>query len=213
MFNILFKKIRRNRLDYGWFVCIQKIFANIFKPVFESRAYHLYVIDLKKAVLQQPRVSKGFEFRFIDHSETTSIVQIENMEEWLHGKLVHKLQNGQKCLVALQGDTVAGFNLIGFNTLELPLIRLKKPLRPVECFSEQITVHPQFRNRGLGTDLRHEVFSAMKSAGYHRLYGGTQICNCANKTLSKKVGLVDFAEVRFMNIAGFIRLSIKRKKR
>jgi ribosomal protein S18 acetylase RimI-like enzyme len=134
------------------------------------------------------------------------------MEEWLHGKLAAKLRNGQKCLSALQGETVAGFNLVGFNNFELPLIRLSKPMRPHECFSEQISVHPNFRNKGLGTDLRHEIFAAMKNAGFHRMYGGTQVFNSANKALSRKVGLKEFATARFTNIFGFKRLSIRRKK-
>jgi GNAT superfamily N-acetyltransferase len=213
MFRILLKKIKRNQLDYGWFVCFQKICSHIFKPFFESRTYHIYFIDLQKISIRQPGSSNDFEYRFVNYSEKNLIAQIEDMEEWLHGKLAQKLQNGQKCLVALQGETVAGFNLVGFNTFELPLIRLKKKLRSVECFSEQITVHPRFRNKGLGTDLRHEIFSAMKMAGYHRMYGGTQPCNCANKTISKKVGFKDFAIVHYMNICGFKSLSIRRKKK
>lgn len=212
MFKIALKKIRRNLFDYGWIVCIQKVCSNIFEPFYESRTYHLYFIDLQKTGFQHERVSKGFEFRFINQFEKKLISQIEDMEEWLYGKLAGKLENGQKCLVAVQGETVAGFNLVGFNSFELPLVRLEKPLRPVECFSEQITVRSEFRNKGLGTDLRHEVFIAMKDAGYHRMYGGTQTCNCANKTLSKKVGFRDFASVRYMSICGFKQVSVKRKK-
>jgi GNAT superfamily N-acetyltransferase len=209
---MVLNKINRNVVDYGLIVCVQKICSHIFKPIFEKSTYYIYVIDLQKVVVRKCRSSSELIFRFINADENKLITQIETMEEWLHGKLAGKLRHGQKCLVALKGEKVAGFNLIGFDTFRLPLIRLAKPLRPTECFSEQITVHPDFRNQGLGTDLRHEVFTAMKKAGYHRLYGGTQTCNCANRTLSKKVGLKEFAAVRFMSICGFKHISIRRKK-
>lgn len=212
MFKILLKKIKRNNLDYGLLVCIQKICSHIFKPLFETRSYHIYVADLEKSIEQKPRLSSDFTFRLIGPEETAIIAQIENIEEWLHGMLAAKLRNNQKCLVALKGDTVAGFNLVGFNIFKLPLIRLAKPIRPTDCFSEQITVHPDFRNHGLGTDLRYEVFSTMRNDGYRRMYGGTQVCNNANKALSSKVGLKEFAVARFTNICGFKNLSIKRKK-
>lgn len=212
MLKILLKKIKRTCLDYGWAVCFQQICSSIFKPFFQIRTYHIYVIDLQKIAIRETGPLSDFIFRFIGPEETQLIAQIENMEEWLHGKLAAKLQRGQKCLAALQGETVAGFNLVGFATFELPVIRLSKTMRPHECFSEQVSVHPCFRKKGLGTDLRHEIFAAMKNAGYHRMYGGTQVFNTANKALSKKVGLKEFAVARFTNILGFKYLAIRRKK-
>jgi RimJ/RimL family protein N-acetyltransferase len=212
MFKILLKKITRNRLDYGWAVCIQKIVSHIFKPIFKTQSYHIYMVDLQKFSPEKPKAPSEFVFRFINSEETELLAQIENIEEWLHGKLLAKLQNGQKCLVAMAGETVAGFNLIGFNIFTLPPVKMSKPIRSHECFSEQISVNPKFRNKGLGTELRRRIFAAMKEAGYHRMYGGTQVCNTANKALSKKVGLREFAVARYTNIFGFDWLSISRKK-
>jgi GNAT superfamily N-acetyltransferase len=212
MFKTVLKKIKRNSIDYGLGVCVSKICSHILKPFFEVRTYHIYVIDLQKSPARGPRQPSHFTFRFIGPDENKLIAQIEDMEERFHGKLAERLRSGQKCLVALQDETVAGFNLVGFDTFQLPLIRLSKPMRRYECFSEQISVHQLFRNKGLGADLRHEIFAAMKGAGYHRMYGGTQVFNSANRALSKKVGLKEFAVARFTNIFWFKRLSIRRKK-
>jgi ribosomal protein S18 acetylase RimI-like enzyme len=208
---VLFKKLRRNLRDYGCAVCCKKAVSQIYRPFFESQSYCIYSIDLRKSLRSKNHALSEFTFRFVSANESKIIAQIEDMEEWLHGKLTDKFRSGQQCLVALQGETVAGFNLVGFETFHIPLLRLSKPLHPHECYSEQITVHPDFRGRGLGTELRYRIFSAMKEAGFHRLYGGTQLSSTANRALSKKVGLRVFAIARFINICGCTRLTFYRK--
>ncbi|HEX2959586.1 MAG TPA: GNAT family N-acetyltransferase [Chitinispirillaceae bacterium] len=161
----------------------------------------------------KPELPSKFIFRFIGPEEMLLISQIEAIEEWLEGKLSGKLRNGHKCMIALDGDTIAGFNLIGFDEFQIPLLRFSKHLHTGECFSEQITVHPDYRRYGIGTEIRQRVFSAMADAGYKRIYGGTQPCNHANKALSKKVGLREFAAIKNVNICGLRRITISRIKK
>jgi GNAT superfamily N-acetyltransferase len=200
---LLPRKLLRNIRDYGLGVSFLKIFSSCLKPVFETRSYLLYVVDLSGVEDKEPAPIPGVTFRFIDASESAIIAQIETIEDWLWGTVAAKLQKGYKCLTALRGDKVIGFNLIGFDIFCLPLIKLAKPLRPVECFSEQISVHPEFRKEGIGTALRSRIFAAMKKEGYHRMYGGTQLTNTANKALTRKVGFKEFAVVRYLKIFGY----------
>lgn len=207
---ILVKKIIRNIRDYGVWVCIQKSIANVLRPLFLRRSYLIYVVDLRKVPIRAVDSSKNIVFRFISHDEEAIIRQIESMEEWLGGRVREKLKHGQRCLVALQGEMVAGFNLIGFGTFEIPLIKLSKPLRPKECFSEQITVHFKYRSKGLGGDLRQVVFRALKDAGYRKLYGGTQFSNVANRALTRKVGFKELAIGTYTRLCGCQTLKIAR---
>jgi RimJ/RimL family protein N-acetyltransferase len=206
-------KLRRNIRDYGFFISFKKILGGMLSPIFETRTYFIYVADLQKTVSDQQPANRDVRFRFVGPGEEKIIEQIEDMEDWLRGKVAAKLRKGQRCLVALHGnDTVAGFNLIGFTNFTIPGIALEKPLRAFECFSEQITIHPDFRKKGLGTDLRHAVFREMKTMGYRRLYGGTHVYNVPNKALTRKVGFRIFARVRYRNLCGVRRLFISRGK-
>jgi GNAT superfamily N-acetyltransferase len=208
------KKIKRNLRDYGILVCLKKICSGILSPIFEMRKCLLYVVDLLKVEIKSPQLTTDIVLKFINSTDDELISQIEDMEDWLQGKLKAKLDNKQKCLAAIHNNTmVAGFNLIGFDSFKLPKIHFNKPLRRFECFSDQITVHPSFRNRGLGTDLRHAVFSAMKSEGYHRMYGATDFSNNANRALTRKVGFKTFALVQYLNFFGCKRHIISRVKK
>lgn len=211
--SLIRKKIVRNIRDYGFWLSAKKLISRVIGPLYGSRSYHIYIVDLNRVTPKRPNSGSDIKIRFIEPAEKDLISQIEVMEEWLHGEVAGKLRRGQKCLVALQGDRVAGFNLISFDFLNVPAVKLHKPLRGPECASEQITVHPEFRGQGLGADLRNAFFLAMKEAGYRRIYGGTDVTNVANRTLTNKVGFKIFAKARYMNVMGRKTLQISRLKR
>ncbi len=207
---ILFKKIIRNCRDYGAGVLLQKCIINIMALVFVRRTYLIYKVDLRKVEIKEPDTIKNIIFRFISPDEITIINQIENMEDWLKGKIAAKLKQGDKCLVAIQNSIVVGFNFLGFSAIDIPLIKLFKPLRPDACFSVQITINPKFRGKGIGTNLRYAVFGAMKAAGFRWIYGGTQITNKANMALTRKVGFRALALATYTRVGWHQWLKIKR---
>jgi ribosomal protein S18 acetylase RimI-like enzyme len=209
----IIKKISRNIRDFGPGVFLKKMLSSGLKPLFEIRTYHIYLIDLRNIVIKASVPPDDIIIRFVAPEETAVIRQIEEMEEWLCGRVAEKLRGGQKCLVAMRGEEVAGFNLVSLDVFHLPNVWLSKPLRPKECSSEQITVHHKFRGRGLGTDLRNTFFSAMKKDGYTRIYGGTEATNTANRALTRKVGFNIFAEARYISFLGHKRLRISRLKK
>ena len=135
--------------------------------------------------------------------EVQLINQIEKMEEWLSGKIALKLKKGNVCLVALDEGKVAGFNLVNFGEVFIPLIKMKKFFNKNEAWSEQITVSKDYRGKGLATDLRYMVFNELKNKGIKRFYGGTLIDNQANLKLTRKVGLQELVDIHYFKLFFF----------
>ncbi|MBL4575424.1 MAG: GNAT family N-acetyltransferase, partial [Opitutaceae bacterium] len=135
--------------------------------------------------------------RTIDLTEKNLIAQILSMEGWLKGRLENLLREDGRCFVALDGDTVAGFNLVSFRKIDIPRVHFIQKLEGKEAFSEQITVHRDYRGRGLATRLRYKVYQDLLTQGINTLYGSTEITNTANLALSQKVGLKDIANIHY----------------
>jgi GNAT superfamily N-acetyltransferase len=134
------------------------------------------------------------------------------MEEWLKNKLESRLKSGSVCLVALDNDKVIGFNLVAFNKVFIPLIKMKKKLKPHSAWSEQISVHKDYRGRGLGAQLRYRIFAELHKRGIKTFYGGTLIKNIPNLMLTRKVEFEEFVDVHYFKLFNHKRLSYKRIK-
>lgn len=192
----LLRKIQRNVEDYGFLNTVKKGMLYLLTPIYEDKVYTIYGIDLEN--LQPKRFDNNrFTFKKLEKDNIEIIKQIEKMEEWLRGKLEFKLKKGALCLVALQKEKVAAFNLISFSEVLIPLIRLKKSFAEDEAWSEQITVHKDYRQKGLGTELRYRVFSELKTRGIKRLYGGSLKNNQANLKLTRKVGFQELVDINY----------------
>ena len=190
------KKLRRNFQDYGLGVTLGKVCSGALAFACESRTYRIYRIKLDRYVPAELDTG-GFELRLLDQEENSLIDQIEGLEEWLFGEIREKLKTGSICLVALEGEQVAGFNLVSFGEIYMPLVNMTRKFRDNEAWSEQITVSKNFRGRGLAATLRLTVFDVLKDRGVNRFYGGTLPLNLANRKLSKKVGFREIADIRY----------------
>ena len=190
------KKVIRNYRDFGWGATTTKIFGQIILPIYCSRRYWLYRADLDQITIPPPREHK-FDLRCIETPETHAVEQIIEMEEWLDGRLQDLLNSGSKCLLAMDGDTVAGFNLFSYGRIHVPVVHYECPLNQDEAYSEQITVSKAYRGHGLGSILRFQVYRIIKGEGKRFLIGGTDVNNSANLALCRKVGLVPIAELHY----------------
>jgi RimJ/RimL family protein N-acetyltransferase len=196
-----FKKLRRNYQDYGLGVTLGKTVQGLLAIVYESRTYRIYRIRLDRFT-PDPEDICDLELRLLDPAQDDLIDQVEQMEEWLLGKVRHELRTGSICLVALDDGKVAGFNLVSFGKVTMPLVKMTRVFRDNEAWSEQITVGRDYRGRGLAAILRLNVFRILKERGIKRFYGGTLPLNIANRKLSKKVGFQEIADInyrRFLN--------------
>ena len=84
--------------------------------------------------------------------------------------------------------------------------------RAEKAWSQQITVHPDYRGKGLGSILRHMIFTELKSRGIKKFYGGTLHLNNPNIGLSNKVGFELFVDIHFKKVFGSKEWFYKRVK-
>ncbi len=201
MLKILIKKFKRNLTDYGFLIAVKKMILYPFEKVYKKKDYLIYKKDLKQ-YSPNNKTNPLFQYKFYDsHNMDDQIVkQILSMEEWLVDKMESIIKNGGLCVVALDGTNVAGFNLVSFNKVYMPLVELNKNFRKHQAWSEQITVSKNYRKQGLGSILRYKMFNELQSRGYKSLYGGTMWDNWSNIELSKKVGFQIFAKISFKRL-------------
>ncbi|MGZ9148331.1 MAG: N-acetyltransferase family protein [Candidatus Deferrimicrobiaceae bacterium] len=204
-----YRKFTRNLRDYGIAITLRKSLGRLFGFLYDSTVYRIYGMDLEKSRVAQ-RPDGAFTYRVIASSDTDCILQIEAMEEWLEGSLASKLAKGSLCLVAMDGNVVAGFNLVGFGEVHMPLVNGKRNFRNGSAWSEQITVNNKYRGKGLGSELRYRMFEELKRQGYKKFYGGTRSNNQANLKLTRKVGFKEIADIRYMKLLTMERWRLER---
>ena len=201
MVTILFKKFKRNLNDYGFLIAVKKMILYPLERVYKKKDYLIY----KKDLVNYTPVNKtnpSFEYQFYNSNNLDEQIvnQILLLEEWLIEKIDAIIKNGGLCIVALDGKNVAGFNLVSFNQVYMPLVELNKNFRKNQAWSEQITVSKNYRKQGLGSILRYKMFNELKNRGYKSIYGGTMWDNWSNIELSKKVGFEIFVKISFKRL-------------
>jgi GNAT superfamily N-acetyltransferase len=196
-------RVFRNISDYGWAITLQKAAAYLVRGVYFRQVYRIYRINLDTAHPAEDSAASEFTFRLLTPEDLDLIAQVEDTAEWLHGQIKSRLQAGHICLVALQGDKVAGFNLINLHEASLILVNRRVTLRKGSAWSEHIAVRKEFRKSGLGAQLRYRVFEALRSRGIHRLYGGTLRSNTVALKLTRAVGFKEIGDVHYLKILSF----------
>jgi GNAT superfamily N-acetyltransferase len=198
--SIAIKKVQRNLNDYGIGETLRKAASALAGSVYLERTYRIYRRDLRSA---QPAVEvpPGIELRVIGADDAQAIRDIETMEEWLQGGVRDRLGRGL-CVAAFDGSRVAGFNIVAFREIFVPLLNATKRLRPDQAWSEQITVAKDYRKHGLASVLRYRVFSELQQRGFRALYGGALISNIASLKSAQKVGFQFLADVRYRKVLG-----------
>jgi GNAT superfamily N-acetyltransferase len=203
-------KVRRNLEDYGWRFTIQKILAYLGRPVYFRQVYRIYRINLAATKPIEVPGKGDFTFRILTAQDAGLIAQIENIAEWLRRQLQGKIEAGQLCLVALDGEQVAGFNLIDFEQANLALVNLQKKLRRGFAWSEHVAVKKEFRRTGLASQLRYRIFEELKRRGIRRLYGGTLRSNAASLRLTRSVGFKEIGDIYYRKFFSFESWEYKR---
>jgi GNAT superfamily N-acetyltransferase len=206
----LIRKIERNWQDYGWRITLQKTLAYLFRFLYFQQVYRLYRIDLDDARPPENLTGHHFTFKSLTAQNVEMIAQVEAIAEWMQGRLKDAIANGQLCLVALDGDKVAGFNLINFSQATLILVNLTRKLRKNMAWSEHIAVKRQYRKTGLGSQLRLRIFQELKTRGIRRLYGGTLQSNFASQNLARSVGFTFICDISYRKILALQRWRYKR---
>lgn len=211
-FSLFFRKFQRNLEDYGWPVTLRKGLGFLFKSIYVRQVYRIYRIDLTKPVHSAESGGHGLTFSILGAADDRAIHQIENVHEWLRGGLKESIQFGALCLAAFEGDVVAGFNLIGFGEVFMPLVNKRRTFHQGHAWSEQIAVHKDFRQKGLGALLRYRIFEELGRRGFKRLYGGALTSNIASLKLARKVGFREIVDIHYISVLGHDTWRYKRVK-
>src|SRR6266436_9582992 len=190
-------KVRRNLEDYGWRITIQKTLAYFVRSVYFRQVYRIYRINLGATKPVEGSGKRNFTFKILTAQDAGLIAQVENIAEWLRRHLQGKIAAGQLCLVALDGEQVAGFNLIDFEQANLVLVNLQKKLRQGFAWSEHVAVKKEVRRTGLASQLRYRIFEELKRRGIRRLYGGTLSSNMASLRLTRSVGFKEIGDIHY----------------
>lgn len=197
------RKFERNLQDYGARTALRKSFAYFFRHVFEHAAYRLYKINLQNEQIEMPSDLDGVEFVFITEHDQDAITQIEENSEWLRGTLKGRLASGAICLAAFEQGQVAGFNLVSFGKVFMPLVNISRTFRREEAWSEQIATIKSFRKKGLASQLRYRVFEELRRRNIRKFYGGALADNVASLKLARRVGFHEFVEIRYIRVLQF----------
>ena len=197
------RKVERNLQDHGLKTTLSKTIAYLFKFAFEHRVYRLYRIDLLKDKTEPPSELEGVEFRFLDASDEAAIGQIEGNSEWLKGTVKQRLAAGAICVAAFEGGQLAGFNLVSFGNVFMPLVQIRRAFREGEAWSEQIATVKNFRKKGLASQLRYRIFEELRRRGYRKLYGGALDDNLPSLKLAQRVGFREFVDVHYTRVLTF----------
>jgi GNAT superfamily N-acetyltransferase len=196
-------KVQRNLEDYGWQIAFKKSLAYLLRSLYFQQVYRIYRIELDAAKLPQDFNPLDFTFKILTVQNVGMIAEVENIAEWLRGQLKEKIAAGQLCLVALDGDKVAGFNLINFEQATLVLVNLQRKLRQGDAWSEHIAVKKEFRRTGLGSQLRYRIFEELRKRGFRKLYGGTLRSNTASLKLTRSVGFTEIGDIHYRKLFSF----------
>lgn len=174
----------------------------LLRSFYEYRVYRIYKINIDQ---YQPLNMNNDHilFKWLDKNDDDAIKQIVDTEEWLQDILTPKLTAGNAlCLTVMDGKTVAGFNLVAFEKIHLPLINKTITLRKGSAWSEQITILRPYRKQGLGSLLRRHVFEELKKRGIKKLYGATLVHNTVTLKLAEKTGFKFLADIHYTKLFG-----------
>lgn len=198
------KKFIRNVKDYGLWTSIKKSTSFLIKSVYQKITYIIYELNVQS--IQKKEINRSdYEFKILTIEDDNFINQIEDMEEWLKGELKKSLITNGICMAIIKKNKVAGFNWVTLGEGTIPLLKLRVITKPDEAWSEQITIHKDFRREGLANQLRTKFYNELKKMRVKALYGHRQGWNIASKMSAQKYTYKELVKADYIKI-----LNIKR---
>lgn len=128
------------------------------------------------------------------------------MEEWLDGELKESLIKNGICMAIIKKNKIAGFNWMTLGEGSIPLLKLRVITKPDEVWSEQITIHKDFRRKGLANQLRTKFYNELKKMGIKAIYGHRQGWNIASKMSAQKYTYKELVKADYIKVLNIQRL-------
>ncbi len=193
------KKFIRNVKDYGIWTSVKKSTSFLIKPAYHKITYIIYEINIQD--IQKTEINRNdYEFKILTIEDDCFINQIEDMEEWLGGELKEILKTNGICMAVIAKDKVAGFNLMTLGEGTIALLKLRVITGSDEAWSEQISIHKDFRRKGLANQLRSKFYNELKKMGVKALYGHRQEWNIASKMSAQKYTFKELVKADYIKI-------------
>ena len=199
---VLRDKVGRSVTDAGWRITAARAIARLWSPVYEHQVYRIYRIDLGEAPPAGVDPRDRFRFRLVESGDEDALDQIRRYAEWMRDDVAEKIAAGSICLVGLDDDKVAGFNLVSFGEVEIPLLRMRRRFPDDAAWSEHIAVFKAYRRRGLAGQLRSRIFEELRRRRVKRLYGGALIWNTGSLGLARHLGFTETVDVHYHRVLG-----------
>jgi L-amino acid N-acyltransferase YncA len=194
------RRIAVSLRDFGFKHTLLRIIGDTFlSHFFLIRKYIIYekqLSGLDSLKLRNPHL----EFSFISVHDNKTLDQIENLSALPREMVFEKISKNGECVVAKDDGRLVGFNLVSTGNAHVRYLDSYLHLSESEAWSEQITVHPRFRQSGLATDLRHLMFDSLIKRGYTKLIGGYVPFNVKSGLLAKKLGFIEREKVTLVKI-------------
>jgi GNAT superfamily N-acetyltransferase len=194
-------KLRRHARDYGISHTLRTVALYPLAWLFVARSYRISRLDLTTV---QPLDSgdKALQYRFITAADQEIIRQIEAMEEWLEGLITPKLEAGDLCVVAMDGNDVAGFKFVTFGR-RIGIIDWTRAPRPGTAWVYMVAVRRDLRGHGIASELRNRMAAELRRRGIARLYSGVMTFNVPSLRSQRKGGYREIVNVRFRRLLWF----------
>lgn len=203
------KKFSRNIRDYGIWTSTKKSIAFFIKPIYHKKTFIIYQLNLKNP--PKAKIDPScFSLKLLEPEDHNLINQIEAMEEWLSGTLTPLLKANGICMAIVKDNRVAGFNLATLGEGFIALLKLRIKINENEAWSEQITIHKDFRRKGLANLLRSKFYEELKNRGITALYGHRQVWNISSEKSAKKYTHNVLAKAEYRKIFKFEKLKYKK---
>jgi len=193
------RKFERNLEDHGLKTALSKTFSYLLHFAYAKNFYRLYRINLLEPT-EPSSPLEGVEFRWLTLNDETAINEIEENSEWLKGTVRGRLRAGAICLAGFEDGRLAGFNLISFGEVYMPLVRISRRFRGDEAWSEQIATVKNYRKKGLASQLRYRAFEELRRRGIRIFYGGALADNLPSLKLARRVGFHEFVEIHYLRV-------------
>ena len=193
------KKLSRNFRDYGFWVCLKKTICYFAKPIYEKTNVVLFKTNLEN-IDGKKSYQSNLDYKWVESKDAYIIKQIEEMEEWLSGKLEAFLGKKKLCLAALKSNKVIGFYLISLRDIYLPSLCLQVLLKDDEAFGEQITVQKKFRKKGLASEMRSVAYMELKKRGIKTIFATILVDNLASIKANKRGGGKRIGQLIYQNV-------------
>ena len=203
------KKFARNIRDYGFWTSTKKSLAFFARPIYHKKTFIIYQLNLENP--PQAKIdSSSFSLILLGPEDNALIDQIEIMEEWLSGALKPLLEANGICMAIVKDKKVVGFNLATLGEGFIALLKLRTKIKENEAWSEQITIHKDFRRKGLANLLRSKFYKELKNRGITALYGHRQVWNVASEKSAKKYTHNVLVMAEYQKILNFEKLRYKK---